>query len=196
MSVAFGTVCAGSVGHATLTICNTGVGPLSISGITSSNPTFWITPPSGGFPVTIAPGACFPIDVTFNPATVGPQTATLTIASDDPMNPSVGVQATATGGAGTLGLSPNQSFPPTVIQSVGMCHSQKPFVISNTGACNLTITNVAIGGANAGDYSLSGVPAFPMISAAGTHRRLRRLERRLRADGGGPRAHGKHRRDI
>jgi hypothetical protein len=83
------------------------------------------------------------------------------------MNPSVAVQATATGGAGTLGLSPNQSFPPTVIQSVGMCHSQKPFVISNTGACNLTITNVAIGGANASDYSLSGLPAFPIILQPG-----------------------------
>ena len=166
-SVGFGTVCAGSVGHATLTICNTGVGPLSITGVTSSNPMFSITPPSGGFPVTLAPGACFPIDVTFNPTAIGPQTAALTIASDDPMNPSVAVQATATGGAGTLGLSPNQSFPPTVIQSVGMCHSQKPFVISNTGACNLTITNVAIGGANASDYSLSGLPAFPIILQPG-----------------------------
>src|SRR5262245_64516106 len=131
-----------------------------------------MTPPitrhrPGGFPVTIAPGACFPVDVTFNQSTIGPQTATLTIASDDPMNPSIGVQATATGGAGALGLSPNQSFPPTVIQSVGMCHSQKPFVISNTGACNLTITNVAIGGANAGDYSLSGLPAFPIVLQPG-----------------------------
>src|SRR4029078_3504379 len=102
---------------------------------------FSITPPSGGFPVMLAPGACFPIDVTFNPTALGPQTAALTIASADPMNPSVAVQATATGGAGTLGLSPNQSFPPTVIQSVGMCHSQKPFVISHTCRCDPTVTN-------------------------------------------------------
>ena len=165
--VAFGTVCAGSIGRATLSICNTGNASLSVSGIASSNPQFGVVAPSGGFPIVIAPGSCFPFEVTFTPTGVGSQAATLTISSDDPMNPSVAVPATATGGAGLLGLSPNQQFPPTVVQSVDMCHSAKPFVISNTGACNLTITNIAIGGANPGDYSLSGLPAFPIILQPG-----------------------------
>jgi len=165
--VAFGQVCAGTVGHATLTVCNTGAADLSVTGIASSNPAFAVTTPSGGFPIKVSPGACFPFDVTFTPSGVGPQSATLTVSSDDPAHPSVGVTATAQGAAGTLGLSPNQLFPPTVIQSVGMCASPRPFVISNTGACNLTITNVAIGGANAGDYALSGLPAFPITLQPG-----------------------------
>jgi len=165
--VAFGTVCAGSIGHATFNICNTGPGNLTVSAISSSDPRFAVTTPSGGFPIVISPGSCFPFEVTFTPSGVGPQTATLTVSSDDPMNPSVTVQATATAGAGSLGLSPDQRFLPTVIQTLAACHKSKPFVISNTGTCNLTITNIAIGGANAGDYSLSGLPAFPIILEPG-----------------------------
>jgi hypothetical protein len=54
-----------------------------------------------------------------------------------------------------------------VIQSIGPCHSANPFPISNTGSCNLRITNISIGGTNAGDYSLSGLPSFPIILEPG-----------------------------
>jgi HYDIN/CFA65/VesB family protein len=165
--VAFGTVCAGSAGQATLSICNTGNASLSVTGIASSNPQFAVVAPSGGFPVVIAPGSCFPFEVTFTPTGVGPQVATLTISSDDPSTPSVTVQATARGAAGSLGLSPNLRFSPTVLQNIGACESQKPFVISNTGTCDLTITNIAMGGADAGDFSFSGLPALPITLGPG-----------------------------
>jgi HYDIN/CFA65/VesB family protein len=165
--VAFGSVCAGSIGRATLNICNTGNAGLSVSGISSSNPRFAVVAPSGGFPVVISAGSCFPFEVTFTPAGVGPQTATLTISSDDPSTPSVTVQATAQSASGSLGVSPNLTFAPTVIQSLGPCQSTKPFVVSNTGTCDLTITNITIGGANPGDYSLSGLPAFPITLQPG-----------------------------
>ena len=165
--IAFGSVCAGTVGRTALNVCNTGSANLFVNSITSSNLQFAVTTPSGGYPVVIAPGSCFPFEVTFTPAALGPQTAALTIASDDPTAPSLNVAATATGEAGSLGLSPDLRFLPTVIQSVGACSSSRPFVISNTGTCNLTITNVAIGGANASDYSLSGLPAFPITLQPG-----------------------------
>jgi hypothetical protein len=165
--VAFGSTCVGTAGRQMLNVCNTGNASLSINFISSSNPRFAVTTPSGGFPVIIAPGSCFPFEVTFIPAGLGTQIAALTVASDDPSTPSVTVAATATGEAGSLGLSPNLRFLPTVIQSVGACSSSRPFVISNTGTCNLTITNVAIGGANASDYSLSGLPAFPITLQPG-----------------------------
>ncbi|HJP94025.1 MAG TPA: choice-of-anchor D domain-containing protein [Pyrinomonadaceae bacterium] len=165
--VAFGTACAGSIGHATLNVCNTGGADLKVTGISSSNPAFAVTTPSGGFPVVIHPGACFPFDVTFTPSGTGPQSGTITISSDDAAHPTVGVPATGQSAAGSLGLSPNQQFPPTVIQSVGPCRSSRPFVVSNTGTCDLTITNIAIGGVNAGDYTLSGLPAFPITLQPG-----------------------------
>jgi hypothetical protein len=165
--VAFGSVCAGSIGHETLNICNTGSVSRHVSAITSSNPQFTIVAPSGGFPVAINPGACFPFEVLFTPAGSGPQTANLTISSDDPANPSITVQATAQSGAASIGLSPNLRFSPTVIHSLGPCQSVKPFVISNTGTCDLTITNITIGGSNPGDYLLSGLPAFPITLQPG-----------------------------
>jgi hypothetical protein len=165
--VDFGTVCAGGIGRVTLNVCNTGNASLAVSSISSSNPRFAVIAPSGGFPVAISPGSCFPFELTFTPAGVGPQTATLTISSDDPSTPSVAVQATAQSAAGVLGLSPNLRLSPTVIQSLGPCQSSKPFVISNTGTCDLTITNITIGGSNPGDYSLSGLPAFPVTLQPG-----------------------------
>ena len=165
--VAFGTTCAGSIGHATLNVCNTGGADLKVTGISLSNPAFAVTTPSGGFPVVIHPGACFPFDVSFTPSGAGPQSATITISSDDPAHPAVSVPATARSAAGSLGLSPKQQFPPTVIQSVGPCRSSRPFVVSNTGSCDLTITNIVIGGANASDYTLSGLPAFPITLPPG-----------------------------
>ncbi|MBZ5536412.1 MAG: choice-of-anchor D domain-containing protein [Acidobacteriia bacterium] len=163
----FGSICDGSVGHATLKVCNTGNANLSVNPITASNPQFAATTPSGGYPVAISPDFCFPFEVTFTPTGVGPQTATLTVPSDDPSTSSVTVQATGQGGAGALGLTPNLRFLPTVIQSLGTCQSSKPVVISNTGTCNLTITNIAIGGTNAGDFSLSGIQAFPITLEPG-----------------------------
>jgi len=165
--VAFGSVCAGGIGRETLNICNTGNASLSVSGISSSNPKFAVIPPSGGFPVVISAGSCFPFEVTFIPFGVGPQTATLTISSDDPSTPSVTVPATAQSAAGSLGLSPNLRYSPTVIQSLGPCQSSKPFVVSNTGTCDLTITNITLGGSNPSDFSLSGLPAFPITLPPG-----------------------------
>lgn len=165
--VNFGQVCAGNIGRETLNICNTGNSSLSVSSISSSNPQFTVIAPSGGFPVVISPGACFPFEVSFTPSGVGPQTATLTVSSDDPSTPSVAVQATGQSGAGVLGLSTNVQFPPTVIHSLGPCNSSLPFVVSNSGTCDLTITNITIGGANPGDYSLSGLPAFPVTLQPG-----------------------------
>jgi hypothetical protein len=165
--VVFGSVCGGATGRATLNVCNTGAASRSVNSISSNNPQFTVITPSGGYPVVLGPGSCFPFEVTFTAAASGPQTAMLTVSSDDPSTPSLAVAASAQGEAALLGLSPDLRFVPTVIQSLGSCHSPKPFVISNTGTCNLTITNVAIGGVNAVDFSLSGLPAFPITLQPG-----------------------------
>jgi photosystem II stability/assembly factor-like uncharacterized protein len=159
--------CVGDKRPGTLNVCNTSAGDLVITSITSSNPEFTIVSPSGGFPVTVSHDFCFPFTVIFTPTSVGVQTTTLTIASNDPSTPSVTVQATAKAGKGLLGLSAAEVFNPTVIQSIGKCHSSRPLVVSNTGTCDLTITDITIGGANASDYSLSGLPAFPVTLEPG-----------------------------
>jgi hypothetical protein len=164
---AFGDCCVENTISATMQVCNTGNANLDVSPITSSNPLFTVATPSGGYPVTISADFCFPFAVTFTPTNSAPQTSTITIPTDDPSTPSVIVQASAQATAGSLGLDPDLFFTPTVIHSVGACHSSRALVVSNKGTCHLTITNVAISGANAGDFSLAGLPALPVTLEAG-----------------------------
>ena len=159
--------CLGDKQPGTLKVCNTGAADLVITSITSSNPEFTIVSPSGGFPVTVSHDFCFPFTVTFTPIGVGVRTTALVIVSNDPSIPTLTVQATAVAGEGSLGLAPDELFPPTVIRSVGACQSSRPLVVSNKGTCNLTITNIAIGGPNPGDFSLSGLPVLPITLEPG-----------------------------
>jgi hypothetical protein len=66
----------------------------------------------------------------------------------------------------SIDVPPDQGFPATVIQSVDACSSSEPFPISNTGTCNLTITDLSITN-NAAEYSLFGLPSFPIILEPG-----------------------------
>ena len=163
----FNPSCLGDTLNSALKICNTSAGKLVVNSISSSNPEFTVVPTSGGFPVTISHDFCFPFAVRFAPTSAGAHATTLTIVSNDPSTPTVSVQVTAQVGAGSLGMPAAQLFPPTVIQSLGACRSDEPFVMSNTGVCDLTITNIAIGGTNASEFSLSGLPALPIILQPG-----------------------------
>ncbi len=163
----FNPSCLGDKETGSLKVCNTSAGDLVVTSITSSNPEFTVVPPSGGFPVTISHDFCFPFTVLFTPTSAGVQTTTLTITSNDPSSPTLTVQATAKVGVGSLGIDPDVLFPPTVIQGVGSCHSTRPLVVSNTGTCPLTISNIALRGPNASDFSLSGLPALPITIEPG-----------------------------
>src|SRR5262249_15578168 len=96
-NVAVSDTCVGSTNTATLNVCNTGVDNLQVNSISSSNTQFVVTTPSSGYPVVISPDFCFPFQVRFTPTSTGTKTTTLTIASNDPANPSVTVQATGNG---------------------------------------------------------------------------------------------------
>jgi HYDIN/CFA65/VesB family protein len=82
---------------ATLFVCNIGNADLEVTSITSSDTQFSVTMPTSGFPVVIAPISCFPFQVNFTPASAGPQSSTLTISSNDPVNPAMTAQATGVG---------------------------------------------------------------------------------------------------
>jgi hypothetical protein len=86
--------CAGETGHANLHVCNTGFTDLVVSGIASSDPQFSVP---DAYPVAIAAGSCRDFDAQFTPTSRGPKAATLTIASNDPLRPSVPVAASGQG---------------------------------------------------------------------------------------------------
>ncbi len=88
----------------TVTIFNSGLLPLHLTGaqVSLSGAEFDIDSDTGE--ATIAPGASRTIGITFDPATAGVKTGTLTITSDDTSEPVVHVSLSGTGtGSGEPG---------------------------------------------------------------------------------------------
>jgi len=65
-----------------------------------------------------------------------------------------------------IDVPPDLAFPPTVIQATAPCTSSKAFPISNTGECDLVITDVSIS-VNSAEYSITGLPSYPIILPPG-----------------------------
>jgi hypothetical protein len=165
-STDFGDVCAGTLAEKVVSVCNLGQSNLSVTAaLTGCTQFTLVNPPS--FPAIVSHDFCFPVTIRFTPTTAGPQSCNLVITSNDPDTPTVTKTVTASTPVASIDVPPNQSFLPEVIQTAGVCTTAKPFPISNTGTCNLNITNIAIGGVNGGDYSLSGLPSFPIILQPG-----------------------------
>ncbi len=166
-STEFGDVCPGSVTEKTVSVCNTGACDLHVSSVSfvPACPDFTLI--NNPFPATVSPNSCLNLVIQFTPTSAGPKSCNLVVTSDDPNTPSTSFTVTANTLTAGIDVANSLGFPPTVIQSIGACSTQAPFPISNTGACNLTITNIAIGGPDGSDYSLSGLPSFPIILEPG-----------------------------
>ena len=160
--IAFPLTCESSA-QVTASICNTGQADLIISGITSSNPQFSVAAPTSGFPVTIKGGTCLPIQVTFSPTGSGPQTGTLTVASNDPVRPSVTIAVSGTAGKPTIA---------TMVVDTGnfgrVCQGRfrdKVVTIANSGTCPLTITSIT---SSSPEFQVPQVLTYPLVIAPGT----------------------------
>jgi hypothetical protein len=145
--------CVGAKKTGTLNVCNTSGADLVVAAITSSNPAFAITTPSGGFPVTISHDFCFPFELALTPSGPGAQTTDLTIFSNDPNFPALHVAASGDGTTPSIRVTGSTDF--------GVASAWKPaektVSVCNTGACNLEVTSVSIG---CPDFSLVNSP-FP-----------------------------------
>jgi hypothetical protein len=86
----------------------------------------------------------------------------LRIISDDPENSLVELTVTGNTPFPMIDVPPDQTFPPEVLQDVDACETALPFPVSNKGICPLEITNFEISG-NPTEYSLSGLPSFPIL---------------------------------
>jgi hypothetical protein len=114
-SVTLPATCAGDVGTTPLSVCNTGFTDLVVTGISSSNAQFSVP---AAFPVTIAAGACHAFTARFAPTSRGPKSATLSIASNDPVTPTAAVAASGLGkGLESITCPPDR----TVGNDPGLC---------------------------------------------------------------------------
>ena len=162
---AFGASCAGETVRATLSVCNTSLGDLIVNSITSSNPQFSVTAPTGGFPLTISHDFCFPVEVTLAPTVAGTATTTFTIASNDPTFPSLAVPGTTSVG---------QPTAVTMIADTGkfgaFCAAPDAFkdldlTVNNSGSCPLLISGVSSSAPP--EFESPQVLVFPLKVAPG-----------------------------
>ncbi len=160
----FGDVCPGDQSEKTINVCNVGGCNLAVLSASINCPDFTII--NNPFPATVSPDFCMPLIVRFTPTSAGPKSCKLTITTDDPINPVVMIPLTANTPLPMIDVPLDQGFPPTVIQSVGACSTAQPFPVSNTGTCPLRITNFEIS-TNPAEFSLLGLPSFPIILEPG-----------------------------
>ena len=97
---------------------------------------------------TLAVGAKCTINVTFNPATTGPLTGTLTITDSDTTSPQV-INLQGTGGEVSISnsLYPGTVYPTTVL--LGSSSAAQTVTLTNHGTTTLSITGIS----TVGDFS-------------------------------------------
>ncbi len=177
----FGTsVCAGSTPPTqTLKVNNTGPCNLNVASaviscpVTATNPgglpQFALVNP-GEFPATISADSSLDVGVNFTPTAAGPQTCTLIITSNDPVNPASDIPLTGTTplGSALLTVPAGITFPPTLIQQTAACPVQMGIPVTDGGACPVQINAVTLTQTSSPpDYSLTGLPGLPVTVPAG-----------------------------
>ena len=145
-SLNFNLLAIGSVSAAqTVTLTNVGTTSLGIASISISG-EFAQTHTCGS---SLPPAGKCTISVTFKPTTDGTQNGTVTVVDGG------GTQfVTLTGTATPLKFTPASVNFGSV--KVGTTSTAKSVTVANVGTTTLTITNIAIGGTDPGDFALTG----------------------------------------
>jgi hypothetical protein len=154
LSLSFGSVAVGTTSGADqVTLSGTGNAALSITGITITGADAGDFAQSNNCGSSLAPGANCAISVTFTPSESGMRSGTLTITG----NVAGGSQAISLTG---MGMLPLISISPTALsfaaRSVGTTSMAQIVNVRNAGRVVLNITGMAITGADAGDFALTG----------------------------------------
>ncbi len=161
----YGSVAVGQGASQTINIKNDGSANLSVTGgsLAGSNSAEFGLVGTSSF--VLAPGASQNVQVDFTPASVGSKSASLSIASDDPDEPSVQVSLQGTGAI----WAPDISVTPTSRDFGAVAVTQsgsQSFVIKNNGTSALNVTSTDLTGPNFEDFSVSNGGAFNLTPGA------------------------------
>jgi hypothetical protein len=134
----FGQACLKAGVGESLILNNSSRCPLTVNGVVSSEPQF-VVPEVAAFPLLIGSGGSLPLPVRFAPTSVGPQSATITIDSDDPARPHiVAVRGVAVGGH--LSVTGSSVFGGVKCGT----SEQRTVSLCNTGDCDLLVAEVVL----------------------------------------------------
>jgi hypothetical protein len=161
-AIAFGTACSGATVTKDLELCNQGKEVLQVTGITSSSPRYTVAAPVPGYPIDVAPGSCQTLQVSFSPTASGAVPATLSIASNDPVYPTLTVSLSGTGGQAVMAtaMANAGSFGDVCVADF----VDLPLTIANTGSCSLTVSGIT---SSSAEFVPPGVSSFPLTVEAG-----------------------------
>jgi Abnormal spindle-like microcephaly-assoc'd, ASPM-SPD-2-Hydin len=164
------SVCGGKAPPQTLKLNNVGPCGLIVTSAVISCADFTLVNP-GEFPATISADSELDVGVNFTPTSAGPKSCTLTVTSNDPVNPVVNIPLTATTPLGSASLTlpaAGLTFPPTIIQQEAACPDPMTVPITNGGMCPVQINSVDLTQSSSPlDYTLSGLPGLPLQLGAG-----------------------------
>ena len=165
-SLAFGSQAVGATSAAqTVTLSNTGNGALSIRGIALTGANFIDFAQSNNCGASVAAGGSCTISVTFTPVASGSFTAAVSVADNASGSPQT-VTLSGTGASPGVSLSPSSlAFGGVPIDSVS---SLQIISLSNTGNAVLSITSLAIGGANSSDFAETADTCGSSVVAGGS----------------------------
>jgi hypothetical protein len=156
----FGHVCLGSFVDELLTINNSGSGPLTISNILSSSPDF-LTPDVISYPIKVGAGDSVEVVIRFQPTSLGPKSATLTVISDDPAGPhKIKVSGDAQAPRLNLAIANTGNFGKACVGSF----VDKPLILNNGGRCPLSVTGIT---SSSGEFLVPHVLSYPVVIGAG-----------------------------
>jgi hypothetical protein len=133
--------------QASCALCTLNVNALTITGPNASEFSLQ-TPPSP--PITVGAGNTLTLTIRFNPIAGGVRNATLTISTDDPVNPTFTVSLTGTGLLPGISSAPSPLiFGPTVFDPVcsPTCGANANEVITNNGQTELILDALTFTGA-------------------------------------------------
>ncbi len=149
----FSNVATGLTENLTLVVSNVGDQELTIDGFSTSGvgaAAFTVVES----PAAVAPGAASNIVVAFAPTALTNYTASLEIDTNDPDHPTftIPLSGTGTGQAPEMGLPTALDFGLVSLLMV----SNRTVSVTNTGGGALTLSDVVLGGAHAGQYAIIG----------------------------------------
>jgi hypothetical protein len=164
-SLAFGNQPVGTPSTAqTVTLSNTGSAALSITSVALTGTNAGDFAQTNTCGSSVAAGGNCAITVTFTPAATGSRTASVSITDNASGSPQT-ASLSGTGTAAVVSLSPTSLAFGT--QPVDVSSATQTVTLSNTGNAALSITSLALAGANASDFAQTNTCGSSL--AAGTN---------------------------
>ncbi len=147
----------------TVTVSNTGTGMLTFTSIGLSITNLSQFTPSTTCGATLAAGANCTVSVTFNPTSMGPQSALLNVEVATPaLSQSISLSGT--------GTTPPPAVSPETLpfgyQLINASSAAQTVTVSNPGNAPLTISSISLGGANLNQFAQTNTCGTTLAAGA------------------------------